>query len=72
METEHLLENARTKLDKKNADYIVANSIREKGAGFGTDTNHVIILSKDHQEDVGILSKEDTAEYILQYCLEGK
>ncbi len=72
METEHLLENARTKLEKKNADYIVANSIREKGAGFGTDTNHVIILSKDHQEDVGILSKEDTAEYILQYCLEGK
>ena len=72
METEHLLENARTKLEKKNADYIVANSIREKGAGFGTDTNHVIILSKDHQEDGGILSKEDTAEYILQYCLEGK
>lgn len=72
METEHLLENARTKLEKKNADYIVANSIREKGAGFGTDTNHVIILSKDYQEDVGILSKEDTAEYILQYCLEGK
>lgn len=72
METEHLLENARTKLEKKNADYIVANSIREKGAGFGTDTNHVIILSKDHQEDVGVLSKEDTAEYILQYCLEGK
>lgn len=72
METQNLLENAKEKLEKKNADYIVANSIREKGAGFGTDTNHVIILSKDKQEDVGILSKEDTAEYILRYCLEGK
>lgn len=70
METENLLGNAAEKLRKKNADYIVANSIREKGAGFGTDTNHVIILSRNAQKDMGMISKEETAQSILEYCLK--
>lgn len=72
METEDLMENARKKLTGKNADFIVANSIREAGAGFGTDTNHVRILSKEGTADLGLLSKEETAEKILAYCLNGQ
>ena len=47
METEHLIENASEKLKKKNADMIVANSLRTAGAGFGTDTNIVTFLTPD-------------------------
>lgn len=70
METEDLIENAKKKLKKKNADFIVANSIAEQGAGFAGDTNRVHILSKDGKEDLGLLSKEETAEKILEYCLK--
>ena len=69
METENLLSNAAGKLEKKNADYIIANSINEEGAGFQVDTNSVTIISRDHQERLGLLSKEETAEKILAYCL---
>ena len=72
METENLINNASEKLAKKNADYIVANSLREEGAGFGTDTNHVIILSKDAQQDVALASKEEVARIIFDYCVRGK
>ena len=47
LETTNELENARVKLEKKNADMIVLNSLREEGAGFGHDTNKVNILQKD-------------------------
>ncbi|MEE8808535.1 MAG: bifunctional phosphopantothenoylcysteine decarboxylase/phosphopantothenate--cysteine ligase CoaBC [Lactimicrobium sp.] len=70
METENLFANAQKKLLEKNADFIAANSLRDKGAGFGVDTNKVTILSKDHQEQLGLLSKDDTAEEILKYCLK--
>lgn len=72
METQNLLENAAAKLRAKNADYIVANSIREKGAGFAGDTNIVTILSEDHEKSLGLLSKDETAEEILRYCLKGE
>ena len=72
METENLYANAQKKLVEKNADFIAANSLRDKGAGFGVDTNKVTILSKDHQEQLGLLSKDDTAEEILKYCLKGE
>lgn len=45
METENMLENSREKLRKKNLDLIVANNLKEQGAGFGTDTNIVTLLS---------------------------
>lgn len=72
METENLLENAAKKLQAKNADYIIANSLREKGAGFGGDTNIVTILSRDGEKNLGLLSKEETAEMILMNCLKGE
>ena len=70
METENLLENAAKKLQEKNANYIIANSIREPGAGFGVDTNIVKIISSTSVEDLGLLSKDDTAKEILRHCLK--
>ncbi|RGT55102.1 bifunctional phosphopantothenoylcysteine decarboxylase/phosphopantothenate--cysteine ligase CoaBC [Solobacterium moorei] len=70
METENLLENAAKKLQEKNANYIIANSIRELGAGFGVDTNIVKIISPTSVEDLGLLSKDDTAKEILRHCLK--
>ena len=70
METENLLENAAKKLQEKNADYIIANSIREPGAGFGLDTNIVKIISPTSVEDLGLLSKDETAKEILRHCLK--
>ncbi len=70
METEHLLENAAKKLQEKNANYIIANSIREPGAGFGVDTNIVKIISPTSVEDLGLLSKDETAKEILRHCLK--
>lgn len=70
METENLLENAAKKLQEKNADYIIANSIRESGAGFGVDTNIVKIISPTSVEDLGLLSKDETAKEILRHCLK--
>lgn len=70
METENLLENAAKKLQEKNANYIIANSIREPGAGFGVDTNIVKIIYPTSVEDLGLLSKDDTAKEILRHCLK--
>ena len=70
METENLLENAAKKLQEKNANYIIANSIREPGAGFRVDTNIVKIISPTSVEDLGLLSKDETAKEILRHCLK--
>ena len=70
METEHMLENSRKKLKKKNLDMIVANSLKVEGAGFGGDTNVVTIITEEKEEELGKMSKEDTAAKILDYILE--
>ena len=49
LETENELENAKAKLSSKNLDMIVLNSLRDKGAGFKSDTNKISILVKDGQ-----------------------
>ncbi len=72
METEKLLESARKKLEKKNCDYIVANNLKEQGAGFAYDTNKVAIISKDDVKEYPLLSKQDAAREILNYCMRGK
>lgn len=72
METENMVERTKEKLVKKNCDYIVANNLKEKGAGFGTDTNIVTLISKDYEKEFGILSKYDTAVKILKTCLKEK
>ena len=65
METEHMLENSQKKLVKKNTDMIVANNLKVAGAGFGTDTNIVTLITKDAIEELPILSKEEVADRIL-------
>ncbi|MDR1832734.1 MAG: bifunctional phosphopantothenoylcysteine decarboxylase/phosphopantothenate--cysteine ligase CoaBC [Fusobacteriaceae bacterium] len=75
METENLLENARAKLTRKNLDLIVANSLREEGAGFGGDTNIVTLVAAEGSRKLPLLSKEAVADGILDailYGLEGK
>lgn len=65
METENVMENSRKKLKKKNADMIAANSIRESGAGFGVGTNHLVLITENGEEDLGMLSKEACANQLL-------
>lgn len=66
METENLIANATEKLNKKNCDMIVANNLREKGAGFACDTNIVTLLQKDHQETLEIMSKYEVGIELLK------
>lgn len=70
METEHMLENSRAKLEKKNIDMIVANNLKQKGAGFGTDTNVVTFLTKEETVELPIMSKEEVADALLDYIIE--
>ncbi|MCI9346877.1 MAG: bifunctional phosphopantothenoylcysteine decarboxylase/phosphopantothenate--cysteine ligase CoaBC [Lachnospiraceae bacterium] len=70
METEHLLENSRAKLERKKIDMIVANSLKQAGAGFGTDTNVVTLLTKQGTEELPLLSKEEVADRLLDRLME--
>lgn len=66
LETDNELQNAQSKLQRKNLDYIVMNSLRDAGAGFGTDTNKVTILGADgSRHDVGLRSKQEVAREII-------
>lgn len=67
METENLIENSRKKLEKKNADMIVANNLNVSGAGFGTDTNVVTFITKDKTVENSIMSKDKVAEEIIDF-----
>ncbi|WP_096154689.1 MULTISPECIES: bifunctional phosphopantothenoylcysteine decarboxylase/phosphopantothenate--cysteine ligase CoaBC [Bacillus] len=70
-ETNDLETYARQKLTKKNLDFIVANNVTEKGAGFGADTNVVTILSKDGDvKKLPMLSKKEVAIEILKRITE--
>lgn len=71
METENMLDNSRKKLEKKNADMIVANSLVTGGAGFGTDTNIVTLITKDNIKEYDIMSKEKVADTILDAIVNG-
>lgn len=65
METQNMLENSRAKLEKKNIDMIVANNLKEAGAGFGTDTNVVTILTRAGVEELEMMSKDEVAHRLL-------
>ena len=69
METENMLENSKAKLKKKNVDMIVANNLRTKGAGFGTDTNVVTLIMKDETWELPIMTKDDVAHAIFDTIL---
>ncbi len=71
LETQNEAENAQSKLVKKNLDYIVLNSLRDQGAGFGYDTNQVTIFSKDGDKvSIPLQDKHCVARQIIQVCLE--
>ncbi|MCM1263876.1 MAG: bifunctional phosphopantothenoylcysteine decarboxylase/phosphopantothenate--cysteine ligase CoaBC [Butyrivibrio sp.] len=65
METENLLNNSRAKLEKKHVDMIVANNVKQSGAGFGTDTNIVTLITKDGAKELPIMSKDEVAKQII-------
>ena len=65
METENVIENSRKKLTKKNCDMICANSVKKAGAGFGTDTNIITMITSDNDEELELMSKFDAANIIL-------
>lgn len=67
LETDNEEANAQCKLEKKNLDYIVLNSLRDAGAGFGVDTNKVYIISRDGKRtESPLLSKREVAKMIIE------
>ena len=70
LETQHEKENALHKMERKNLDAIVLNSLRDKGAGFGVDTNRVTVLRADGNSlELPLLSKEEVANQIIRYSI---
>ena len=72
METQNMLENSKAKLEKKHLDMIVANNLKVKGAGFGTDTNIVTLITKDNVTELPIMSKDEVANALIDTILERK
>ncbi len=65
LETDNEMVNAESKLERKNLDMIVLNSLRDKGAGFGVDTNKVTFVERSRQrEELPLMSKQEVAERI--------
>ncbi|MBM6685864.1 bifunctional phosphopantothenoylcysteine decarboxylase/phosphopantothenate--cysteine ligase CoaBC [Faecalicatena contorta] len=69
METQNMLENSRAKLARKNLDMIVANNLKVQGAGFGTDTNVVTIITADMEKELELMSKDEVAVRLLDEIL---
>ena len=69
METEHMVENSRAKLEKKNLDLIAANNVKEQGAGFAVDTNVLTLISKEKEKQLPLMSKEEAADALLDEIL---
>lgn len=72
METENMLQNSQEKLKKKNVDMIAANNLKTAGAGFGTDTNVVTLITKDAVQELPIMSKDAVAHEILNRIFSTK
>ncbi len=70
LETDNELKNAQAKLKKKNLDMIVLNSLQEKGAGFGHDTNRISIIDSKQKTDFELKSKTEVAEDILKAIID--
>jgi phosphopantothenoylcysteine decarboxylase/phosphopantothenate--cysteine ligase len=65
LETDNETINAESKLAKKNFDFIVLNSLREKGACFGVDTNRVSLIDHTSREELPLMSKREVAGQII-------
>ena len=72
METTNVIENSKEKLIKKNLDMIVANNLKDKGAGFGTDTNKVTFITKNESKQLPLMSKEEVGNEIFNEILSWK
>lgn len=71
LETENEIENAKSKIKKKNLDLIVLNSLNDKGAGFATDTNKVTLIDADNKAHLfSVKPKEDVAYDILEHIIK--
>lgn len=70
METENVLENSRAKLKKKNIDLICANSLKTEGAGFGTDTNVITLISDKFETELPKLTKDEASKKIFDAILK--
>ena len=70
METQNMLENSRAKLAKKQIDMIAANNLKVEGAGFGTDTNVVTLITRESETELPIMSKEEVADCLLTEILK--
>ena len=65
-ETQDLLDNARSKLQSKALDLMIANDVTSPGSGFATDTNRVTIVDRSgHSETLPLLGKDEVAERVL-------
>ncbi|MEG0903024.1 MAG: bifunctional phosphopantothenoylcysteine decarboxylase/phosphopantothenate--cysteine ligase CoaBC [Lachnospiraceae bacterium] len=69
METQNMIENSRRKLQKKNLDMIVANNLKEAGAGFGTETNRVTIITEQEHKTLELMPKEEVAKKLIDEIL---
>lgn len=70
METEHMLENSRKKLEKKKVDLIVANNLKDQGAGFEKDTNVVTFITSEEEVKKPLMSKKQVAAELLDFISE--
>ncbi|MBQ7345637.1 MAG: bifunctional phosphopantothenoylcysteine decarboxylase/phosphopantothenate--cysteine ligase CoaBC [Oscillospiraceae bacterium] len=69
METQDMVRNSQTKLEKKGVDMICANNLKQDGAGFGVDTNIITLITKESVDQLPLLSKEDVANAILDRAI---
>ncbi|MCD7865143.1 MAG: bifunctional phosphopantothenoylcysteine decarboxylase/phosphopantothenate--cysteine ligase CoaBC [Clostridiales bacterium] len=69
METQNMLENSRRKIQEKNLDMIVANNLKTAGAGFGTDTNVITIITPHSERELPLMGKKEAAACILDEIL---
>ena len=72
METTNVVENSKKKLLKKNLDMIVANNLKEQGAGFGTDTNLVTFITNKEVKKLSLMSKEKVGDELFNEILSWK
>jgi phosphopantothenoylcysteine decarboxylase/phosphopantothenate--cysteine ligase len=70
LETDRELENAHSKMERKHLDMMVLNSLRDAGAGFGTDTNLVTIITADEESRRPLQSKQETARDIIDALMQ--
>lgn len=70
METENVIENSKKKLEKKKVNMICANSLKTEGAGFGTDTNVITVITKDGVKELPKMTKFEAANAILDEIIK--